>query len=89
MAEKDILDRIEGGIDAVGFLPRFGSEKIEELRRCSGCTSDWPTRSAAERRRPFTKVLQQAGKAGEEAAGAPSAEETRHRKREGSARLPG
>lgn len=78
MAEKEIPDRIEGGIEAVGFYPGTDPEKIEELQAMQRMYERVADEIRGRKGIPFTKVLQQAqAKAGkEEADGAPAAEES-------------
>ena len=78
MAEKEIPERIEGGIDAVGFYPGTDPEKIEELQAMQRMYERLADEIRGRKGISFTKVLQQAqAKAGkEEAAGAPAAEES-------------
>ncbi len=77
MAEKEIPDRIEGGIEAVGFYPGSDPEKIEEIQAMQRMYERLADEIRSRKGVPFTKVLQQAqAKAGkEEAAAAARAEE--------------
>lgn len=81
MAEKEIPDRIEGGIDAVGFYPGTDPEKIEELQAMQRMYERLADEIRGRKGVPFTKVLQQAqAKTGkEEEAGAPPGEEAASR----------
>jgi hypothetical protein len=76
MAEKEIPDRIEGGIDAVGFYPGTDPEKIEELQAMQRMYERLADEIRGRKGVPFTKVLQQAqAKGGGEKTAASPAEE--------------
>lgn len=69
MAEKEIPDRIEGGIEAVGFYPGTDPEKIEEIQAMQRMYERLADEIRGRKGIPFTKVLQQAqAKAGKEEA---------------------
>jgi hypothetical protein len=73
MAEKEMPERIEGGIEAVGFYPGSDPEKIEELQAMQRMYERLADEIRSRKGVPFTKVLQQAqAKADQEkAAGSP------------------
>lgn len=77
MAEKEIPERIEGGIDAVGFYPGTDPERIEELQAMQRMYERLADEIRERKGIPFTKVLQRTqAKVGKEGTAAAPAEET-------------
>jgi hypothetical protein len=83
MAEKKTSDRIEGGIEAVGFYPASDPERIEEIEAMQKMYERLADEIRTRKGIPFTKVMNtvekksaQAENAAKEAAEADSATES-------------